>query len=267
MHDLVLHDIRTPLATIRGYAQLLQRRMAKRRPQLSDLLRDLESIEAAAKRIEQLLDELVRLRGPDDMDDVNTRRTTVDLVALAMRTSKQAPAPDRRRIIVLPSVPELVGSWDSDRFEHVLANLFGNALKYSPGERDVLVTVQRCDDSAVLRVTDQGVGIPPAEVYQIFEPGYRASNVAGRFPGTGIGLAGAYQIVAEHGGAMTVQSELGLAPLSRCACQSFDERPRLTGVYGDCQHSRTGGRCCPAGPQIASVTPPSTTFRPSARAP
>jgi two-component system, OmpR family, sensor kinase len=209
MRDLVLHDIRTPLATIRGYAQLSRRRMAKRRPQLADLLRNLESIEAATKRIDRLLDELVRIHMDDNPDDMNSRRTRVDLVALAMRTSTQTPAPDRQRIIVLPSVPELVGSWDSDRLEHVLANLFGNALKYSPDERHVLVTVQRCADSAVLRVADQGVGIPPAEVGQIFQPGYRATNVAGRFPGTGIGLAGAYQIVTEHGGTITVQSELG----------------------------------------------------------
>jgi two-component system, OmpR family, phosphate regulon sensor histidine kinase PhoR len=209
MRELLLHDMRTSLATISGYAQLLQRRAAKRLPHLPDLLRGLESIEAAAKRVEQLLDELARLPADDDVDHAQPRRTAVDLVALAARMSTYTYAPGRQRITVLPSVPELIGWWDSTRLEHVLMNLFGNAVKYSPKDRDVLVTVQRTGDCAVLRIADQGVGIPPAEVCQIFEPGYRASNVVGQFPGTGIGLAGAYQIVAEHDGTITVESELG----------------------------------------------------------
>ena len=207
MRDLLLHDMRTPLAIIRGYAQLLRRRAAKRRPHLRDLLRNLESIEAAAKRAEHLLDELARLPAVD-VDRIE-RRTTVDLVALAVRMSTLAWAPGRQRMTVLPSVPELVGWWDSNRLEHVLTNLYGNALKYSPNDCNVLVTVQHCGDCAVLRVADQGVGIPAAEVCHVFEPGYRASNVVGQFPGTGIGLAGAQQIVAEHGGTITLESELG----------------------------------------------------------
>ncbi len=209
MRDLLLHDMRTPLAIISGYAQLLRRRAAKRKSHLGDLLRDLESIEAAAKRAERLLDQLARLPRDDDADHVDPRRTTVDLVTLAVRTSTQAQGPGRQRITVLPSVPELIGWWDSNRLEQVLTNLYGNALKYSPRECDVLVTVQHCGDCAVLRVADQGVGIPPSELCQVFEPGYRASNVLGQFPGTGIGLAGAYQIVVDHGGTMTVESELG----------------------------------------------------------
>ena len=156
MRELLLHDMRTPLATISGYAQLLQRR--------------------AAKRVEQLLDALARLPLDDDVDHVQPRRTAVDLVALAARMSTYTYAPGRQRITVLPSVPELIGWWDCTRLEHVLMNLFSNALKYSPKDRDVLVTVQRSSDCAVLRVADQGVGILPAEVCRIYEPSYRASK-------------------------------------------------------------------------------------------
>jgi len=206
IRDLLLHDIRTPLAIVSGCAQLLRRRAAMRRLHVRDVLRYVESIEAAAKRAEQVLDELSRLAGPDDR--LPPRCGTVDLVALVVRTSTQTRALGRPRITVLSSVKELVGAWDSDRLQHVLTNLFDNALKYSPDGRDVLVTVQRGDDQAVLTVADQGVGIPPAELCQVFEPGYRGSNVAGMFPGTGVGLAGVHQIVAEHRGTITVESQL-----------------------------------------------------------
>jgi signal transduction histidine kinase len=207
--DLLLHDIRTPLATISGFAQLLRRRAAKERLHLGDLLRGLESIEAAAARAEKLFDELAGLPAVDDVEHLSGRRSAVDLVALAVRMSTQLCGPGGQRISVLPAVPELVGWWDRGLLERVLSNLFSNALKYSPAERDVLVTVQCVDDCAVLRVSDQGVGIPPAEVGQVFEPGFRASNVLTRFPGAGIGLAGVHQIVSEHGGTITVESELG----------------------------------------------------------
>jgi signal transduction histidine kinase len=111
---------------------------------------------------------------------------------------------------VLPAVSELIGWWDSRRLERLVANLVGNALKYSPDEGDVLVTVQCVDDWAVVSVADQGMGIPAGELSSVFDRGYRASNVVGQFPGTGLGLAGACQIVAEHGGTITLESKLGL---------------------------------------------------------
>ena len=203
MRDLLLHDMRTPLAIISGYAQLLRRRAAKRKSHLGDLLRDLESIEAAAKRAERLLDQLARLPRDDDADHVDPRRTTVDLVTLAVRTSTQAQGPGRQRITVLPSVPELIGWWDSNRLEQVLTNLYGNALKYSPRECDVLVTVQHCGDCAVLRVADQGVGIPPEVQSRIFSLFF--STKPG---GTGIGLAMAFRIVQLHNGWMDFSSEV-----------------------------------------------------------
>ena len=74
----------------------------------------------------------------------------------------------------------------------------------------VVVTVQRADARAIVNVADRGVGIPPAELPRIFEPGYRASNVVGRFHGTGLGLAGVHHVVTEHGGTIVVESEIGI---------------------------------------------------------
>ena len=80
---------------------------------------------------------------------------------------------------------------------------------------------------AILRVRDDGIGIPAAELPRIFEPFYRGSNVAGKIAGTGIGLAGARQIVEQHGGSLTVASREGAgSTFTVCLPLSADESPQ-----------------------------------------
>jgi signal transduction histidine kinase len=72
------------------------------------------------------------------------------------------------------------------------------------------VSIQGIDGQAVISVADHGVGIPAGELPRVFEPGYRASNVASRFSGSGLGLAGAHQIVTEYGGTISLESQIGI---------------------------------------------------------
>ena len=212
LRDLLLHDVRSPLATISGYAQLLRRRAERGEPAVLELVAGLRQIEAAATRVDYLLAELAELVGPNGLVPTRLRRTRVDLVALARRVVAEGHVigVGRPRAEFFSAESELVGWWDGRCLEHLIGNLIGNALKYSPDERRVVVSAQRADDWAVLQVADQGVGIPPADLARVFERGYRASNVVGRFPGTGVGLAGVACIAAEHGGAVTLNSQLGL---------------------------------------------------------
>ena len=210
LQDLVLHDVRTPLSTISGYAQLLRRRAERGEPDLHNLTDGLRQIEAAAKRVEHLLLELADV-GPSNLEAQSLRRARVDLVALTRRvtTHHYDLANGYKRTRFLPSVSELVGFWDERQLEHLILNLLNNALKYSPSHSDVAVTLHREGHWAVLRVADQGVGIPPGEVSRVFERGYRASNVGDTCPGTGTGLSGAAWIATEHGGGITLESVLG----------------------------------------------------------
>jgi signal transduction histidine kinase len=96
----------------------------------------------------------------------------------------------------------------------VLGNLLGNAVKYSPAGGEVAVRVVRERDAggrawAVVAVRDQGIGIPVADLPHVFERYRRGSNVGGRIVGSGVGLAGARQIVEQHGGTIAVASEEG----------------------------------------------------------
>ncbi|HEY8694521.1 MAG TPA: sensor histidine kinase, partial [Chloroflexota bacterium] len=112
---------------------------------------------------------------------------------------------DRHRLRVSATAPAVPGVWDVARVHRVVANLLANAIKYSPAGGDVVVLVGVDGDWAVLAVCDEGLGIPAADLPHVFERFHRGSNVE-RISGTGIGLAGAKDIVELHGGTIAVTS-------------------------------------------------------------
>jgi signal transduction histidine kinase len=99
--------------------------------------------------------------------------------------------------------------WDAGRIERVCDNLISNAIKYSPNGGTIEIRLSKSADDgrdwAVLTVSDSGIGIPRSDLPHIFERYRRAANTA-VISGTGIGLAGARQIVEQHGGSITVES-------------------------------------------------------------
>jgi signal transduction histidine kinase len=102
----------------------------------------------------------------------------------------------------------VIGDWDPLRLEQVFLNLLDNALKYSSPNGPVSLSMKLEDDVAVVSVEDEGLGIPPDQLGQIFEPLSRGSNVLqGGFPGFGMGLAVCREIVERHGGSIAAQSK------------------------------------------------------------
>ena len=208
---VVSHDLKTPLAAISGSAQLLQRRL--RRAGMTDerLVQSVERIVGASRRMAHMMDELVDTARLEAGQPLALRRAPTDLVELVQAAvADQETAAERHVLRVSASAPHLVGDWDPARVQRVVDNLLSNAIKYSAqgGDVDVEVSVEEGAGAqwAVMRVTDQGIGIPAADLPRIFERFRRGQNVAG-IEGTGLGLSGAKQIVEQHGGTLEVQSE------------------------------------------------------------
>jgi signal transduction histidine kinase len=206
----VAHDLRNPLTSIKGSADLLRRQAAVGRldPARLDERLSLVSDTASAmsSQIGEMLD-LARLRAGRPLDLV---RHPTDLVTLAYRVAGQVQqTTDLHTIEIANAVPKVVGEWDSFRLERVVANLLANAIKYSPGGGEIALRIAGEADWAVLSVRDWGIGVPAADLERVFERHYRAANVAGRFPGQGLGLASARQIVEQHGGTIAVESREG----------------------------------------------------------
>jgi PAS domain S-box-containing protein len=214
------HDLRTPLATIKGMAQLLGRQLG--RLDLAEARRLGEraaTIDRAAARMGAMVDELLDLARLQAGRPLELNRAAVDLVALARAAVEEQAALNPGHALRLDAeTPALVGVWDAARLERVLSNLLSNAIKYSPDGGAVEVGVRPVPGDegaawAALTVRDRGVGIPAGDLPFIFEWFHRGANVARRVSGIGIGLAGVKHIVERHEGTIDVASTEGAGTL------------------------------------------------------
>ena len=210
----VTHDLKTPLTSIRGQAQLARRRLS--RLSLQDpgpIEQPLQQIEEGTRQAQRLIDELtdVTRARSNAMLDLETK--PADLVALVRAVVAQQDGLTRHSVEVVTDQAELQAVVDVPRVERVFANLLSNAVKYSAEGTSITVRVERLIDgqgpAALISVRDQGLGIPARDLPYIFDRFHRGVNVVGSVPGTGIGLASARAIVEQHGGRITVQSTEG----------------------------------------------------------
>ena len=211
------HDLRSPLTEISMVAQLAQRRLEHAEtdpPSVTSMGRQLATIEASARRMSGLVDELLdaaRLQAGRGLTLNRQPTHLLRLVETAVVGYQRRT--EHHQIRVVPRA-DPVGTWDAARVARVLDNLLSNAVKYSPDGGEITVEVAeegRANGArmAIVRVCDRGLGIPAAEMEHVFERFFRAANV-GTIGGTGIGLAGSRQIVEQHGGTLTAESEEGV---------------------------------------------------------
>jgi signal transduction histidine kinase len=219
-HELLLatvaHDLRSPLTVVRGRIQRLQRHIAQGRAlEPEQVERELAAIDAAAVAMVTYVADILDVAKLQAGKPLELRCQPVDLVALVRQAADNVSHGALQRAVTVEAiVAELTGSWDSARLARVVDNLLTNAIKYSPDGSAIEARLTTEDDRgatwAVLSVRDSGLGIPVEDLPHIFEPFRRGQNVANRIPGTGLGLAGARQIVAQHGGTIAVQSAQGV---------------------------------------------------------
>ena len=209
---IVSHDLKNPLAAIKGNSQLLWRRLSRMSVDDGERLTSLlKRIDEAASRMNLLISDLMDFGRLQAGQSLTLQRRAVDLVTLAHNVSHELQnTTNTHHIQVAPDVESLVGMWDGPRIEQLLSNLLSNAIKYSPNGGRVTVRVHgREDGRAALSVSDQGLGIPPQDLPYIFEWFRRAKDTSGRISGAGIGLASARYIARQHGGDIEVESTPG----------------------------------------------------------
>ena len=204
----VSHELRTPIAALRTFNELLRERAGE------DPVARAEFLEASAAQLERLdwlaqnLLELSKLDSglvlldlrPDDI------RSTVE-----QAVEQATTAAKRRGVSVTTHVPAtpLQVRHDPVRIAQVVANLVGNAIKFTPRGGLVDVDVEAVPDGVKVVVTDTGVGIDPEELPRIFERFYRGTRASeARGSGSGLGLAIVRSIVEMHGGSVTVESRV-----------------------------------------------------------
>jgi len=195
---MLAHDFKGPLTVVLGYCELLLE-------SASESNDEVEMIFAQTQRLVRLSEDALIL-AKTQADGFSLDRTTVDFGAFVRDCVEGIGSLDER-VHLTTSGDKLTVSLDTQRFRHVVDNLLSNALKYS--EDEVFIAVRRDGDRAMLEVTDQGIGIPSAELTSVFTRFGRATNARSKgVAGTGLGLYVSRKIVDVHRGTMAVESRL-----------------------------------------------------------
>lgn len=203
------HELRSPLTSMKGFAQLLLRR-AERDPLRDDWVRPLRMIDDQANRLSGLMSRLLDVSRIEE-DHLHLEFEQVDLAEIVRAAVAEVSlATETHAIDLVVTTQPLIAEVDRSRIVQVLTNLLDNAVKYSPDASSVDVRASRDGDAVVVSVTDYGVGIDEDAQHRLFERFFRGRRSSrGSSEGLGLGLYVSRGIIEAHGGSIDVVSRPG----------------------------------------------------------
>ena len=199
----VSHELRTPLTSVRGNLDLM-RRFGQYDEESMVVIQD------EMERMSRLLGDLLLLARADT-GGLPLRREPVELDNVLFEVYRQISRVERRVTVTLTAVDQAMILGDEDRLKQLLLNLVDNAIKYTQPGGSVQLSLAKDNGWAQLVVSDTGIGIPAEDLPHIFERFYRVDKARSRAQGgSGLGLAIAKWVVQAHGGAIKVDSTVGV---------------------------------------------------------
>jgi two-component system OmpR family sensor kinase len=200
------HELRTPLAAIRGYTELAQRRRAE---VPADVAHAMSRVESEADRMTHLVEDLLLLARLDSGRPLERRPVDLSRLCADVISDAHAAGRDHHWTLDVPAEPVLVAG-DDARLHQVVANLLANARVHTPPGTSVTVALTIEAGHAVLRVTDNGPGVPAELQSEVFERFARGDTSRSRRDGsTGLGLAIVSAVVRAHHGTIDLRSGPG----------------------------------------------------------
>ncbi|HYJ26707.1 MAG TPA: HAMP domain-containing sensor histidine kinase [Nocardioides sp.] len=204
----ISHELKNPLASILGHLDLIGLE-----PDLtSSMTESTTAIGRAAERMRSIVDDLLLLAQVADPNTV-LDPAPVDLAAVVdevldlLRVTVEQK--NQRVVVEVPAAP--VYAWgEAQELFQVCANLISNAVKYTPADGTITVSLARTADDVELVVADTGIGVSAADQHRLFDEFFRSTNPAAKAtPGTGLGLSIVHRIIERHHGRIAVASDLG----------------------------------------------------------
>lgn len=207
------HELRTPVTTILGYAELHRHGGLRDEQELADAMRRTEE---EARRMRRLVEDMLTLARLDR--ERPHQPGAVDLSQLLTDVASDAQVTAPGHAIRATIAPHLVLEGDEDRLRQVFTNVVGNAVAHTPAGTRVAIDTTEQPDTITILVADDGPGIAPAHIERVTERFYRTDPSRARARGgTGLGLAIADAVVAVHGGTLSLESSLGEGTTVRVA--------------------------------------------------
>lgn len=206
--SIAAHELKAPLTTIKGYAQVMRGWSAEDLEQRGG--RALEILNRQADRLSRLVQELLEISRLQ-LGRLELKPATVDLEALVREIVEEAQETCRHHRIELERSTPIETVADRDRIEQVLSNLLSNAINFSPCGQEITVALERRDGEALVSVRDRGIGIPPEARDRVFERFFRAHRRGEHAApsGLGMGLHISRELVRRHGGDIDFESREG----------------------------------------------------------
>jgi signal transduction histidine kinase len=218
--SMVSHEFRTPLGVIRAASESLTRYFERlSESQRSELLGD---ISKSTRRMNDLIEEVLLL-GKVESGRMECRPAPVDLPAICRRIIAEVrlSAHDACPIEIDSHEPMPGLKLDESLIVIILSNLVSNAVKYSPPDKPARLGLRRDGNQIVLEVCDHGIGIPAADISELFKSFHRGQNV-GSVPGTGLGLTIVKRCVELHSGSISFVSVQGAGTTFAVRLPGFD---------------------------------------------
>lgn len=219
--SIASHELKTPLTSLRGYAQLLRQRFDREGLDDPRSRRYLATIDAQVRRMSELVDTLLDVTRLD-AGRLRLQRQPCDLIALVREVVGQlGELTPRHTMTLVTDLPAIVGPWDRERIEQIVVNLLTNAVRYSPDGGTITVQIGTAGAAdtgrdgagsfAVMRVRDEGVGIAPDQLEAIFDRFHRIhegalAGYAEAQRGMGLGLFISRELAQRHGGRLEAAS-------------------------------------------------------------
>ena len=208
------HELRTPLASILGFTELLLHRKYNEDRQ-KDMLATVHRQGTLLQNLIQELLDLSRIEARQGKDFHIVAHRLADIVRNAVGGITNADA--GRVVQVQEPMEDLLVMADATKIEQALTNLLSNAFKYSPNGGTVSLRVESAEHEgepvALVHISDQGIGMTPEQLSRVFERFYRA-DTSGNIPGTGLGLNLVREIAQIHDGDVTLSSQFGVGTVA-----------------------------------------------------
>jgi len=202
----VSHELKTPLTSIKSYTETLLEGALDDR-ELSEHF--LKVVNSEADRMTRLVRDLLQLSSFDYKQTKWNKRES-DLVKIIENSVLKMSMTAKNKMQSLRFIvheKKIMGYLDSDRIEQVVLNILSNAIKYTPDHGKIKVILEKEDNQAVIRIIDNGMGIPKEDIPRLFERFYRVDKARSReLGGTGLGLSIARQIIEGHQGKIHINS-------------------------------------------------------------
>lgn len=200
---LATHELKTPLTSLSGYLQLVRNRLEDDPLNQSFVEKSLHQVKKLSALVNDLFDVAKIQAGKMlfEFNEINITEIAAELVEMLQHSTAH-------QIKLHASVPVLLKA-DQLRIEQVLANFITNAIKYSPEQSEIGITIVDTDQEVFVSVKDDGIGINQENLKHIFSQFYRAKGVDRKVSGLGLGLYISKEIIERHGGRVSVESEEG----------------------------------------------------------